>query len=1010
MVRILQYDPQISAEAYSRRRAAEQPFESPVAAGLGQLGRALTEREERRAPGHQDKTKAMKVLGRMRKEEFARLKEQDIFSDLRERWSAKGHVLEYVSRRDETIAELAKKNPRAAQIVAEKSAILTEDLSRRAMVMESNNAGQALVADINAAVGDAIETVRTDPSQLGAVLSEFRGTMTELSEDGMDSDATATIIGAAEGKIANAAFRQRLKEDPEAAKEELEAGEFGDALRPEQAEALLTKADQAVKVRQRQSEAAARSGEDQFVSELRAYEQRLLDGEAPDDETFSDEAIMARVSPEVADGLIRGRDRAEARGRAFAEIQFMSEAEIKERLGEAERDEVRHLLWARGHRRELMKQGPAAFALRDPVVREAHERWLQARADGDAAAAGHAGLAYSNAALALQRRMGLSASEQGVLTADVAAELVRQSEMPDGPDAAALGTMLRDQLGEHWRVALADLERAGLSEQVAIIAGLDGAGQQPAARQLAAMVGTRTSDLRESAGDAAAAIDHLLGITIGGVQGGQGDHAIGADTSRGELVRRRAYALAAEGWAPNRAVQRAIEDLSASNSSQAGGSEELPFETLAESQGIHPSALGSGGAAVRSILERFTRFYDLSDNEQDVLKDDIRRLNGEHEGYSVLRDRFVDLENAFGFFASDSDPEVIEQIPLSVLEFNYMQLVDRNGLDDAISRSNLFSGLGPGLLMSERVGKENRAWINNALTGEDTDRRDFAADYLAHIGRKTGFDIGEVLSENGRDRYFASALERYEAQGRSDPGPRLPSDIWLEQLAQAAATEGSLGIPQELAATILVDISRMAGDEAEGREALIQYIARVVTPFDRVAGLRMQEAVMATSVEVGEIPARYASLLSDEQLLDAALARGMNALRYEFKPVRPPGLEGLDHLIGAGGVAVSAVGAATAVAGVATAPISGSALLGAAILGLVGSALGYRNAIDDENDEHTKYLIHMEIYRRHQNPETHQGIFDTQLAIRRRFQQGDSTDGEVEKEVDEPEGFSLIQQ
>ncbi len=1001
MVRILQYDPQISAEAYSRRRAAEQSSESPVAAGLGQLGRALTEREERREPGHQDKIKAMKVLGRMRKEEFARLKKEGGYRTLEYDWSAKGYVLEYVSRRDETLADLAKKNPRAARIVAEKSANLTEDLSRRAMVMESNNTGQALVADINATVGDAIETVRADPTQLGAVLSEFRGTLTGLAENGMDTDATATIIGAAERKITSAAFRQRVKEDPAAAKEELAAGEFGDVLTPEQTDAMLARAERGDKVRQRRTEGAAKSAEDGLVADFRSYEQRLFNGEAPDDENFSDEAIRAGVSSDVAERLILERDRAEARGSAFAEIEFMSEAEIEDRLGEADRDEVRHLLWARGHRRRLIKQGTAAFALRDPLVRAAHERWLQARDDGDAVAAGEAGLAYASAALAVQRRMGIAEPDRSVLTTDMAAELVRGTELPDGQDAAALGAMLRDQFGEHWRVALADLERAGLSEQVAIIAGLDGAGQQPAARQLAGLVGTRTSDLRESAGDAAAAIDHLLEITIGG--GAPGDHAIGADTSRGELVRRRAYALAAEGWAPDSAVQRAIEDLSVANSSQSGGPEELSFEVLAEGQGIHPSALGSGGTAVRSILEHFTRYYDLSDDERDDLKNDIRQLDGENEGYSVLRDRAVDLENASGFFAPDSDRDVIKQIPLTVLELNYGQLVDTNALDDAISRSNLFSGLGPGLLMSEQVGEENKVWINGALTGEDLDRRDFAADYLAHIGRKTGFDIGEVLSEKGRDRYLALAQERYDSSGHPDPAPWRSSDARLHALAKLATAGGIWGVPLEVAASVLVDISRSIDSNDEQRRALIEYISRVVTPFNRTVGQRLEHAVSALRVgtdNVGEIPGQFAFLLSDEQLIEAAAARDGDRLNFFSEPKRPDGLDWMDHVVGAGGVALGAGGAISA---------GWSIGLPAALLGLTGSTAGYWGAIDDANDELNEYLINMEIYNRFQNSETRASIRATEKKIRVP-PQGNDDDNDEGESVSDPAGKFLTPQ
>lgn len=549
----------------------------------------------------------------------------------------------------------------------------------------------------------------------------------------------------------------------------------------------------------------------------------------------------------------------------------------------------------------------------------------------------------------------------------MAAELVRETELPDGPDAAALGAMLRDQLGAHWRAALADLERAGLSEQAAIIAALDGPGRQPAARQLAELVGTPTSELRESAGEAAAAIDQLLGITFGGGQATPGFHGIGADTSRGELVRRRAYALAAEGWAPNRAVQRAIEDLSALNTSVTAGLEGLSIEILAESQGIHPSALGRGGLEVESILRRFTRFHDLSDDERDALKDDIRQLRGEHEGYLALRDRFVDLENSAGFIAAASEQEAVDHPTVPAFELNYRQIISRIQQDDAIARSNAFSSIGSALLESERIGEENRAWINAALTGDDSGRREFAADYLAHIGRKIGFNIGEVLSEQALEGYRAFAREDYVSSGRIDPGkPRL-SDIRLKEAAQSAATEGGLGIPQELAASILVDISRSISADEDQREALVQYIGRVVTPFDQLAGLRLQEAVMALSVgpdRVAEIPGRFAAFLSDEQLINAAIGRGLDRLNYSSEPRKPAGLDGVDHAVGASGVGLGFVGVATA---------SGPGLLVAAGLGLVASAAGYAMAIDDANDEHNNYLIQMEIYHRVHNPQIRRG-------------------------------------
>lgn len=355
MVRITLYDPKISAEVYSRRRAEERAFESPVAAGLGRLGRALMAREARREARHRDKTQAMRELAKMRKKEFARLREQGQSALPDPGWSAKKFLGEHLKRRDETLAALAKENPPAARIVAEKSAALAEDVARRAMVTEAANLGRALTADINAAVAEAVETVRTDPSQHKAAVEEFRATLSELAETGMDAGAVATVVASADRKITGAAFRQRLKEDPEAAKRELEAGEYGEGLTAEETDALAGKADLAIKVRLRRAEAAAKSVEDAYMAEFKAFERRIFNGEMADDENFSDEAIRASVSPDVAERLIRERDRAEARGRAFAEIEFLSEEEIEERLGTAERDEIRHLLWARDHRRRLMK-------------------------------------------------------------------------------------------------------------------------------------------------------------------------------------------------------------------------------------------------------------------------------------------------------------------------------------------------------------------------------------------------------------------------------------------------------------------------------------------------------------------------------------------------------------------------------------------------------------------------------------------------------------------------------
>lgn len=976
MVRITQYDPRISAEVYSHRRAAERPFDSPLAEGLGRLGRSLMVQEERGEPGNQDKTLALRAMAKMRKAELARMREDLKPGSADPRGSGKRFLKGHVKRRDAFLKALAERNPRSAGLVADRSRVLTEDVARRATVFEAANIGDALAADINAALTDAIDTVRADPTQREAAQGEFRATLSALAKDGVDGDVVATLIAAAERKIAHAAIDGREEEDPVAAREELAAGEFGDGLFAEEVELRLAKADREVKTRQRRAEAMAKSAEDAFVAEFRDYERRLSVGEAAGDEAFSEDGIRARVSPDVAERLIGQRDRAEARGSAFREIEFLSEEEIAERLEEANSDEIRHLLWARDHRRRLIGQGLASFVLRDPIVREAHERWLQARADGDEAASEAAGVAWANAARALQRRLGARRSDHRILTTEIAGGLVRETEHPDGLDAAALGAMLRDQFGEHWQVALADLERAGLSEQMAMIAALDRPAQQPAARQLSESVGTPTSELRDTAGDTALAIDHLLGITFGNVPQTTGLDGVGAEASRAELVRRRAYALAAEGLAPHRAVQRAFEDLSVANRSVTAGLDGLSLEVLAESQGIRPTELGEGGARVESILRRLTRFHDLSGDEHDTLKDDIRRLRGNHEGYAALHDRFVALETSAGLLATESEEEAVEHPTVPALELNYRHLIARNLEADPIARSNTFSSIGSALLVSERIGEENREWINAALTSGDPRRRDFAADYLAHVGGLTGFDIGDVLSEAGIETYLALALVRYEERDHPDVGRYRSSDTRLEALAEFATTEGGWGVPSRLASRLLIDINRSIDSTDEQREALIEFISQVVTPFNRVVGQRLQQAVVAlgaSAENVGEVPGRFAFLLSDDQLVEAAVARGMDRLNFNSEPLRPEGLDWLDHVIGGGGVALGVGGTLAA-----TGPFS----LVAGLLGLRGSTIGYGQALNDADEELNEYLINMELYYRFQGLRTRSRITDVENKIR----------------------------
>lgn len=971
MVRITLYDPKISAEVYSQRRAAERSLESPVAEGLGRLGRALMAREDRVEPGNQDRTQALRALAKMRKQELSRLREDLKPGSADPHGSGKRFLQEHTKRRDAFLKALAERNPRSAKLVADRAAALTEDMARRATVFEAANIGDALAADINAALIDAVDTVRADPTQREAMQEEFRATLTALAEEGVDEGALETLFTTANSKIANAAFEGRADEDAEAAREELAAGEFGDGLAEEEIEARVAKADREIKVRQRRSESMARSAEDAFVAEFKGYQRHLLDGGTADQDAFGDEAIRVRVSPETADRLIRERDRAEARGHAFQEIEFLSEEEIEARLAEAEPDEVRHLLWARGHRRQLIRQGSASYVLRDPVVREAFDRWQQATAEGDQAAASAAGEAWANAARALQTRLGIPGSEQRILTTEVAAEMVRDTESPEGPDAAALGAILREQFGEHWQVALSDLERAGLSEQVAIIATLERPDQQPAARQLSAAVGTSTSELRDAAGDAAKFIDQLLGITLGGSQMAPSTQGAGTETSRGELVRRRAYALAAEGWAPGRAVQRALEDLSAVAEPEAGGPDSRSLAALAEIQGIHPSALGDGGPAVETILERLARFAEMTDEERMDLRNDIQELRGGHDAYPALRDRFVDLENAAGLF----DPPELRTLPepaVSPFEASFEEFVTAGDAATPLQVDAIFNRLRGQLIVTRgESGGLNRDWVNDALSGADPQRIEFAARFLAETGSANS--LHDVLSETARNGYLDYWTGRFALEDRVQVGPGRPEDSRLATVAGNAHVIPNWVLAPEFVNDLLVEISRSFDATDSQREALIEHIDRVVTPFDHRVGTHLRQAVRSLRIgkdeqgndDYGEVPARFAYLLSNEQIVNAALSRGIVIPDRSnvSVPVPPPDLLSDPDVIN------NARSAGFGAVGVGAAVLTGATPIGWVLAG--GGALiagaGLKGSIDDNNDAHTEYLVHLEFYRRRED-------------------------------------------
>lgn len=205
MVRILQYDPKITAAAYSQRRIAEEGFDGGVAEGLARLGRALGERERgfrragagavavREAMGFwDDEVRRLDALG-------AKIPPgKPGFHDL----AMKGHL----ARRTEIIARLKEADPEQAEIFDLRTRPLVETLERRASVMEAEAGGQTLSAGVGGALVIAAKTARADPPQHDAIRDGLAETLSEMERDGVDAGALARVRASADRSLAAAAI------------------------------------------------------------------------------------------------------------------------------------------------------------------------------------------------------------------------------------------------------------------------------------------------------------------------------------------------------------------------------------------------------------------------------------------------------------------------------------------------------------------------------------------------------------------------------------------------------------------------------------------------------------------------------------------------------------------------------------------------------------------------------------------------------------------------------------
>lgn len=897
MVRITLYDPQISADVYSQRRAAERAPGSRVAEGLGRLGRALTARAEREAPGNQDRTQALHALAKLRREELARLREDLKPGAADPQGSGGGFLRGHMERRDAVLRALAERNPRSARLVAEQAGALTEDLARRATVFEAANIGDALAADINAALTDAIETVRIDPTQREAVQEEFRATLTALAEDGVDEGAVATLMDAADRGIANAAFEGRVAEDPEAAREELAAGEFGDGLPAEEAEARRAKADHAVRVRRLSADADARVAEHAYRTRFEDYLRLLASGEAAQDDAFSEEAIRDRMSADVAGVMIEQLKEATAIAAALAEIQFMSRTQI------AGANTGRAYTRAAQLRARLLDQDPAAFALRNSEVRSRYDDWMQARADGDLTAAVEAGRDFTSETLDLQRHMDVAESDLRILPDDLAGALVADfmDRGGPGPGPVALGRGLSEQLGDHWRISIGDLVRAGLPEAHAVLAQMQARDQRRAAEQLWSEFGTTVEDLREAAGSAGDEILRVHTAMLNDVRSWDGTEPIEPDGAQAQQALRRAYLLGRDGVPPAAAVRRALSDVTLTREQYAwvhgpaGRVGPQEARSLAQSGalafmlGIDPALVRSGGSTARRALAELGRLPELDQSGRQRLLQTILSLGADTPIGMQMLDAFDRLTQApdrpaqAGVRAAPQDMLPVSPIiPRLVTELEEFQGLDPVGRGRRMRHHFESRHLRQAMPLIEDL-EGTLGFVDQALLSDDPAVQMYGVMIASDLARAApsvrreehiavggaALDEGSLadgdrgeeapaletilgrLSPEALDTYDRIVNDWFRSRAPMDLGPERISDRFVIDHARELAGESRWPEGEEQIVEFALLISRASQANDRQFDALVQRMVLTVTPRDPDLARQLVAAARAARVPPG---------------------------------------------------------------------------------------------------------------------------------------------------------------
>lgn len=431
--------------------------------------------------------------------------------------------------------------------------------------------------DYETAIGVSANAVITDPSGFDAAMRRQAMALAVAVESGTLSPAVAAELGRSSASTLGAAQAQGfIKQDPRAALDALNAGQWDQYIGPDQKLALLSHAE--VEVRRLETEARQRQAEAQaaYLADFDNTVAFLRDGGSLPTNPYNRDRLVSIFGPDKGGELADTVEGAAAFGKVVSAVKFATPEEIAALVAaeggdlaspddyKNQRAELSTLMGAIDDRNKALLADPASFVQSAPTVQTTYQAMADVLNDPMAApdARREATAAYATAALAEQERLGLSREQQRLLPPAYADQIAARFRFqPEGGEnAAAIIQGLADQWGKYWPQVAGELQDKlpGTAKVIASMPAGSAAERLAEAANLGAGTLAKTlpndavKSMREALPDALADFR----ATIVNQPGGESTYATYAEQA--ELL---ALKYMSEGRAPGDAAAKAAADV-----------------------------------------------------------------------------------------------------------------------------------------------------------------------------------------------------------------------------------------------------------------------------------------------------------------------------------------------------------------------------------------------------------------------------------------------------------------